>query len=316
MRANISYPIGSPGQCWGEPERAEWRARQKRHRSYDQDVVKRIDALGDRYVRIDYGKLSYGEDVYPLHAVRSHEIDPSLPTALITGGVHGYETSGVAGALDFLERHADDFAGKVNLLVVPCVSPWAYEHISRWNPETIDPNRSFRADGLAKESSALVELVRSVADGYLLHIDLHETTDSDETEFRPALSARDGESFEPGEVPDGFYLVADAADPQLGFQRAIIAAVAKITRIAPADSAGEIIGSPIIANGVIAYPMTELGLCGAISGARFVTTTEIYPDAPDSTAELSVEAQVTAICAALNFVLSPKERGEGGGPLS
>jgi len=29
-------------------------------------------------------------------------------------------------------------------------------------------------------------------DRVLMHIDLHETTDTDETEFRPALAARDG----------------------------------------------------------------------------------------------------------------------------
>jgi hypothetical protein len=43
----------------------------------------------------------------------------------------------------------------------------------------------------------------------LLHIDLHETTDSDETEFRPALSARDGKPFEPGEI-GWIYTVADS----------------------------------------------------------------------------------------------------------
>lgn len=29
----------------------------------------------------------------------------------------------------------------------------------------------------------------------LLHIDLHETTDTDESEFRPALAARDGKAY-------------------------------------------------------------------------------------------------------------------------
>jgi hypothetical protein len=32
-------------------------------------------------------------------------------------------------------------------------------------------------------------------------IDLHETTDSDESEFRPALAARDGKPFELGLIP-------------------------------------------------------------------------------------------------------------------
>jgi len=46
------------------------------------------------------------------------------------------------------------------------------------------------------------------------HLDLHETTDTDESEFRPARAARDGEAWTPGYIPDGFYLVADSAEPQ------------------------------------------------------------------------------------------------------
>lgn len=298
------YPIGVAGRPWGDPERALWRARQSRRRSYDHDVAGRITALGDRFEIVDYGQLSYGGDRYVLKALRSRSADPAIPTALITGGVHGYETSGVLGALDFLERHAETYAGKVNLLVAPCVSPWGYERINRWNFDAVDPNRNFRADGPAREATALIDLVRSAPDRYLLHLDLHETTDSDETEFRPALSARDGKSFEPGEVPDGFYLVADAADPQLAFQQAIIAAVGKVTPIAGPDARGEIFGSPLIAPGVIAYAVNDLHLCTSITGARFSSTTEIYPDAPGTTAEICVDAQVTAICAALDYALA------------
>ena len=36
-----------------------------------------------------------------------------------------------------------------------------------------------------------------------MHIDLHETTDSDETEFMPAKAARDGVDHDPGTIPDG-----------------------------------------------------------------------------------------------------------------
>ena len=135
----------------------------------------------------------------------------------------------------------------INLLVAPCVSPWGYERIHRWNTDAIDPNRSFRDDSPAQESAALMRLVAPLRDRVLVHIDLHETTDSDESEFRPALAARDGKPFEPGEIPDGFYLVDDTEHPQPAFQQAIIAAVEKVTHIAPADANGEIIGSPVVA---------------------------------------------------------------------
>ncbi len=298
------YPIGTPGTPWGEPERAQWRATQTRQRRFDALVLPRIQALANRFELKPYGELDYGGERYPLIAVASAGWDDALPTALVTGGVHGYETSGVMGALEFLEGHAADYAGRVNLLVVPCVSPWAFERINRWNADAIDPNRNFRPAGPARESSALVELIVPLRGQVLMHIDLHETTDSDESEFRPALAARDGKPFEPDGIPDGFYLVDDSENLQPGFQQAIIAAVSEVTHIAPADPQGNIIGSPVIAPGVIAYPLVALGLCAGISGARFTTTTEVYPDSPKATDDQCNRAQVAAIRAALDYALA------------
>ncbi len=181
-------------------------------------------------------RLDYAPDHYPLFAIRSRPWTGNRPCVLVTGGVHGYETSGVHGALQFLERHAADYDGRIDLIVVPCVSPWAYERIHRWNADALDPNRSFRDDSPAQESAALWNLVAPFRDRVLVHVDLHETTDTDESEFRPALAARDGVDYEAGEIPDGFYLVDDSAHPQPEFQQAIIAAVAKVTHIAPADA--------------------------------------------------------------------------------
>lgn len=301
---DATYPVGTPGKAWGEAERADWRGHLTRQRRYDEDVVPRIEALTDRYEKVAYGQLDYAGETYPLLALRGRAFDPALPTALVTGGVHGYETSGVLGVLEFLETRAAAYAGKVNLLAVPCVSPWAYEHINRWNYDAIDPNRNFRADGPSREATALIALVGSVPGGFLLHVDLHETTDSDESEFRPALAARDGKTSEPGEIPDGFYLVDDSENPQPAFQQAIIAAVARVTHIAPADAQGEIIGSPVVAPGVIEYPMTALSLAAGITGARYTTTTEVYPDSPRTTPEQCIRAQVTAVCAALDYALA------------
>ncbi len=298
-----AFPIGVAGQPWGEAERATWRASLRRRRSYEADVVTEIEALSDRFERVAYGEITYAGEVFPLYALRSRTIQKGLPNVLVTGGVHGYETSGVLGALAFLDEIAGDYSDLANLLVAPCVSPWAYERINRWNYDAIDPNRNFRADG-PREATALIEMVRSFASDYLLHIDLHETTDSDESEFRPALAARDGKAFEPGEIPDGFYVVADTADRQLEFQKAVIAAVEHVTNIAPADAKGEIIGSPVMAHGVIEYPFSELGLCPSITNARFKTTTEVYPDSPRATPKICIRAQVTAVRAALEFALA------------
>jgi hypothetical protein len=273
-------------------------------RRYDADVVPRIDALAERYEKVAYGKLDYAGEQYTLFALRDRHFDPALPTALVTGGVHGYETSGVLGALAFLETSAPDYAGKVNLLVIPCVSPWAYERINRWNYDAVDPNRNFRASGPAREATALIELISSVQGSFLVHIDLHETTNSDADEFGPALAARDGKDYETEGIPDGFYLVDDSENPQLEFQQSIIAAVERVTHIAPPDAKGEIIGSTVIAPGVIEYPLKKLGLCGSITGARYTTTTEVYPDSARTTPAECVQAQVTAVRAALDFALA------------
>ena len=298
-----SYPIGTPGVAWGASERAQWLSQQRKRRSYADEVVTRVERLAARFDIEEYGQLDYPPDHYRQLALRSREALENRPWVLVTGGVHGYETSGVHGALQFLEDRAADYTQRINLLVAPCVSPWAYERIHRWNANAVDPNRSLKEGSAAAESAALLRLVSPLRGRFLLHVDLHETTDSDESEYRPALAARDGKPSEPGVIPDGFYLVDDRENPQPEFQRAIIEAVARITHIAPADDRNEIIGSPLVAPGVINYPLRELGLCAGISGARYTTTTEVYPDSPRATPEQCNAAQVAACCAAIEFVL-------------
>lgn len=70
---------------------------------------------------------------------------------------------------------------------------------------------------------ALVENIGEV----LVHIDLHETTNTDESEFRPALAARDGIEYVEDSIPDGFYTVGDSENPVAEFQTAVIESVKK-----------------------------------------------------------------------------------------
>lgn len=299
------YPIGIPGERWGPDEIAQWRDRQTRLRSYADDVLAPVQALHAQWEVLTYGEVVYGDERFPLVALRSRGWNAALPTALVTGGVHGYETSGVHGALRFAQAHAQPYAGRVNLLIAPCVSPWAYERIQRWNHDAQDPNRNFRVNSPAQESAALMALVAPLRGQFDAHVDLHETTDSDESEYRPAVAARDGKAFVPASIPDGFYLVDDSANPQPAFQQALVAAVEKVTHIAPADAQGGIIGSPLVAHGVIHYAMKELGLCAGISDARYTTTTEVYPDSARATPAQCIAAQVAVVCAALDFVCQP-----------
>ncbi|MFH4893560.1 M14 family metallocarboxypeptidase [Vibrio sp. Y42_MX_L11] len=303
MKSGYIYPIGTPGQPWSEEERKAWLATQEVKRSYQDEVVSKIDALRERFDVEQYGALSYNEARFPLFCIKTRNWDSTKPVVLVTGGVHGYETSGVHGALKFVETEAERYAEHFNIVVAPCVSPWGYEVINRWNPNAIDPNRSFYKDSPAEESANLMKLVATLGD-VLMHIDLHETTDSDETEFRPALAARDGIEYIEGMIPDGFYTVGDSENPQPEFQKAVIESVAKVTHIAPADENGEIIGSPVVQFGVINYPMVKLGLCGGVTNCVYGTTTEVYPDSPTVTDEECNDAQVTAVVGGLNYVLA------------
>lgn len=297
------YPIGTPGQPWGEAEKAQWQSLQRVKRSYKEEVLDKLEKIIPvGFEQTQYGALPYDEARYPLYAVLPKTFDGSKSTALVTGGVHGYETSGVQGALQFIEQHLAQYGEVFNIVVVPCVSPWGYETINRWNPLALDPNRSFYANSPAPESAQLIQFVQSLPLPPTLHIDLHETTDTDNSEFRPALAARDGTTHDNWNIPDGFYTVANTTRPQLAFQKAIIDGVKQVTHIAPPDENGKIIGADVVSEGVICYDKKALHLCGGMTDATYVTTTEVYPDSQNATAQNCNDAQVAAIRAALEFI--------------
>ncbi|NDV26040.1 M14 family metallocarboxypeptidase [Desulfovibrio sp. JC010] len=291
---------------WGAKEKQAWLDRAVFEKNYKKEVLDRIFELPDFLQIKKYGELSYAPQRYPLYAVVPAKWTQGIPTALITAGVHGYETGGIYAALKFLESGIQDYSEKFNVVVVPCVSPWGFETNNRWNPYTVDPNRSFGANGKSEEAALLKQFVSTIAGEIPIHIDLHETTDRDKTVFRPALAARDGVEPAIEDIPQGFYLVGDEERPELEFQKAVVSSVEKVTPIAPPDEYGNILGKPAVAHGVICYPMRELGLSGIITEAPFHTTTEIYPDGAWMTPESSIEGQIAAIRGGLDFVLKPK----------
>ncbi|MDD1793211.1 M14 family metallocarboxypeptidase [Enterovibrio makurazakiensis] len=306
MTTSTPFPIGTPGQPWGEEEKAQWLTTTNLKRSYNDDVISKINALKDRFDVAQYGALSFDEARYPQFGIRSRDFDKNKPTILITGGVHGYETSGVHGALQFLDTEALAFTEHFNFIVAPCISPWGYETINRWNPYTVDPNRSFVENSPSQEAANVMAWVNGLGVKIFAHIDLHETTDTDDTEFRPALAARDGKDYEEDTVPDGFYTVGDTDNPNVDFQTAVIDEVRKVTHIAPADATGKIIGTPVEQEGVINYPVKALGLCTGFTDCEYCTTTEVYPDSEKVTDQECNDAQVAAVRGALNYLLAAR----------
>lgn len=298
-----NYHIGVPGKKWSAQEKQQWFAEQTIKRSYKEEAEKKISALSAEDFDIkSYGKLEYVVGSYDLYAIETKKWDPSKPNILITGGVHGYETSGVQGAIRFAETKALEFAKDYNIVILPCLSPWGYETINRWNPNTQDPNRSFYLDSGCQEAVLAMKYVFSLDVDFLMHIDLHETTDTDDSEFRPALAARDGIFIDQWTVPDGFYLVANQNKPHHDFQKHIIDAVAKVTHIAPTDPDTNILGDDTIKDGIMACDSDKEKLCMSSTDAEYTTTTEVYPDSPKTNPEECTLAQVEAIAAGLNFL--------------
>ncbi len=289
---------------WTSADKDQWFKAQTIKRSYEREVVRKIEALSGQYVVESYGVLSIDPKKYPLFLVSSKNWDANKKTVLITGGVHGYETSGVHGALAFMKNEAHPYEEIFNFVCAPCVSPWAYETINRWNPHALDPNRNFVPGSPAEECVSLLRALEPYQSSILAHFDLHETTDTDNTVFRPALEARDAKPQPFSPIPDGFYTVGDSDHPLPEFEKAIIDSVRKVTHIAPADEQGCIIGEPIAQEGVIHYPLKRLSLCAGLSNAPFTTTTEVYPDSPRVNDQICIDAQVAAVRGGLDYLKS------------
>ena len=39
-----NYPIGTPGEAWGEKEKAQWKAQQTVKRSYQEEVLNKLNS--------------------------------------------------------------------------------------------------------------------------------------------------------------------------------------------------------------------------------------------------------------------------------
>ena len=155
--ASVSFQhIGTRGRRWGDAEVRQWRAERAWRRSYQDEVVavlrREVDARAAVFEVVEYGRLRY-EDcgvAHPLYAFKSRDWRGDRPSAFVTGGVHGYETSGVQGALLFLSSgEAERYADRFNILVAPCVVRLARLAPANARParRTTPPTRADRRPG-------------------------------------------------------------------------------------------------------------------------------------------------------------------------
>lgn len=299
-----------PLEPWGPEKKIKWLNEQTVKRTYQEDVLNRVTALSktNKFTVDPYGSLSVNPERFPLYAFRIG--NKTKPNILITGGVHGYETSGVKGALLFLEETVSKYTDHFNFVVAPCISPWSYETINRLDPIMENPNREFKPEGKAEESLLLMKYLTSLNIEFDGHIDLHETTDSDK-QFLPEEYSKNGLHLDAKDVgiPDGFYLIGCKGFVRAELEKAMMDAVRKVTHIAEPDEEGKITGTLPSQEGVIHESIP--GLCAEFTAAKSrlgAFTTEMYPDSEkfkglsvDEVEATCCRAQVACIEGALNF---------------
>ena len=112
MKSYWPYPIGTPGVAWSPEEKQQWLLRSdKPVRTYQEEVLVKLGTLKEKFDVTQYGALNYLDaQKFPLYAVRSRNWDSSKPNVLVTGGVHGYETSGVQGAILFMQTKMEHYS--------------------------------------------------------------------------------------------------------------------------------------------------------------------------------------------------------------
>lgn len=112
--------------------------------------------------------------MYKIYALEKI-INPMLPTLLITGGVHGSEPAGVFTIIKNLEWLSS--LSNINIILVPCVNPFGFEHNTRVNSNGEDINRNFINESKCLESNLVMNYLKKMKITHSL--DLHETAEED-----------------------------------------------------------------------------------------------------------------------------------------
>ena len=147
---------------------SSWPAFSKKFRAFEARGLRaRWGALGRSARPVPAGVTSE----FAHHLAARHEV-----VVLDISGARDLEPSwreGLGDRVVALDR-ADGWALDADLVVMPCVSPWGYEVINRWNPRALDPNRSFVEQSLEEHAHRRhwrAQLVRDRRQELVLGID-------------------------------------------------------------------------------------------------------------------------------------------------
>ena len=79
---NSLYEITPEG--WGSAHKAAWLEEQSVKRSYQEEVVSKIEALKDTWEVEQYGALSYDQDRYPLFLLKTKKVQSRIKVQIIS----------------------------------------------------------------------------------------------------------------------------------------------------------------------------------------------------------------------------------------
>lgn len=145
-------------------------------RSYQKEVVSRLENMSDYVTIQDIGTATYGAHIYHLYLAKAKgKHKRKTQNVLISGGVHGIEPAGIFAVLDFLEEKVHDYLDYFTFYAYPCINPSGFELVTYETKSNIGINRTF-ADHLGSIEARLVrDSLRKGPDSYLFTMDFHET---------------------------------------------------------------------------------------------------------------------------------------------
>ncbi|HEY9702453.1 MAG TPA: succinylglutamate desuccinylase/aspartoacylase family protein [Allocoleopsis sp.] len=140
---------------------------------------------------------------------------------LISGGVHGYEVSGVHSIIEFFKKYSKEYTDKFQITAFPCVNPWGFDKMihENWQYQNdtkmgLNLNREFKEESEGVE----INIIKPHLKNYEIHLDLHET-------WSTYTDDRDKEINDLS--PDEFFLWETCLDKNKRFGNKIIDAVKK-----------------------------------------------------------------------------------------
>ncbi len=161
-------------------------------------IIDRITALpSSLYDITQHGALTIDPNRYPLFSV-STKFNVNKPTIFLSALNHGHEINGGEALIRLFEcqNTLPDLFDTFNVVAIPYINLWGYEHDTRRNSNAIDINRDFGDAAPETEEAAFVQDVindlKARNDNVVAFCDMHETYTIKDTAFRQETAELDG----------------------------------------------------------------------------------------------------------------------------